>query len=863
MATYSYAGLEVRVTGDTRQLTVDIKNAATSAGSDAARTISERMGAGLKAVGGLGLATGKAVATGIAGATTAATAFGVEAFRTAARVGEMDASLRALAKANNVSYEEMQKSVAAIRKQGIEASTAQDLVAQFTRNNLKLADAQKLATVAQDAAVISGRNSTDVLADLTHGITTQNSQVLRNAGLNVQAGQAISQYAASVGKSVKDLTDAERSQAVLNAVLESGSTVAGAYAEAMTEPGKVLRSFKRVTDDIKLSVGEGLVKAFGPLILQAYDMAKALSAAVGPGGALAPIFDAIGVAVGKLISPLIGLVGQWAKWLENLKPEQMQGVLKVIERFGPAILAAAGAITVLVAPSILGQIPVLGGMLTNLLGPAKLVAGGLGSIGQAALHSIPALSGVVPAAGGMGAALGSLALPVTAVVAAIAALMLASSDFRGAVVELGKSLLEGLKPALMAVWELVKVFGSALWEILGAIGDALAPALRNLAPLLKQIGELFGVNMAGGAEGAGSALGGIVPVITGVIKVIGWLLDITTKVLVPIIEVPIKLATMASAAMSVVHPLKLLGQAIEWLTGIAQKLWHWITGNSPGLIPAFHELGGVVGQVAGAIGGVLAAGFGRAVDVVRSATSTIADTAREKWHGMTADARAAGSSMVEGLKAGLSAAKSLGGWIGSNVTGPVVGFIKSGFGVFSPSTITITIGGDVIAGLQKGLEAARQMGGWIQSNVTGPVVGVIKQGLDKAAMTPIGQQMIAGLQQGLSAAGPLLDQARSIASGVVGAFKGALGISSPSRVMIGIGASMIEGLEEGLAPAADIEIGPHVTAPGLGGLGDLAGLGGGANGATVNVYPRAQQDEQTIARLVSRELAWAAAGGFA
>lgn len=860
MATYSYGGLEVRVTADTRQMTVDIKNGATAAGTDAAHTISDRMSAGLKAVGGLGAATGKAVATGIAGATTAATAFGIEAFRTAARVGEMDASLRALAKANNVSYEEMQKSVAAIRKQGIEAGTAQDLVAQFTRNNLKLADAQKLATVAQDAAVISGRNSTDVLADLTHGITTQNSQVLRNAGLNVQAGQAIDNYAKSVGKSVKDLTDAERSQAVLNAVLESGKTVAGAYAEAMTEPGKVLRSFKRVTDDIKLSVGEGLVKAFGPLILQAYEMAKALSAAIGPGGALAPIFEAIGVAVGKLIQPLLGLVTQWTKWLEALKPEQIAGVIKVIEKFGPAILAAAGAITVLVAPGLLSQIPVLGGMLTNLLGPAKLVAGGMGSIGQAALHSIPALSGIVPAAGGVGAALGSLALPVTAVVAAIAALMLASSDFRGAVIELGKSLWEGLKPALTAVWELVKVFGKALWDILGAIGDALAPALRNLAPLLKQIGELFGVSMAGGADGAGSSMGAIVPVITGVIKVIGFLLDIVTKVLVPIIEVPIKLATMAQAALNVVNPLKLLGQAIEFLTGLAQKLWHWITGNSPGLIPAFHELSGVVGQVAGAIGGVLASGFGKAVDVVRSATSTIADTAREKWAGMTRDAQSAGSSMVEGLKAGLSAAKSMGGWIGSNVTGPVVGFIKSGFGVFSPSTVTITIGGDVIAGLKKGLEAAKQMGGWLQSNVTGPVVGVLKQGLDAAAMSPIGQQMIAGLQAGLSAAGPLLDQARSIASGVVGAFKGVLGISSPSTVMVGIGENMIAGLEEGLDQ--NIEVGPHIGAPGFG-AGDLAGLGAGGAGATINVYPSAQQDERQIAALVSRELAWAIAGGEA
>ena len=50
-------------------------------------------------------------------------------------------------------------------------------------------------------------------------------------------------------------------------------------------------------DDIKLRVGQGLVKAFGPLILQAYDLAKALSAAIAPGGQLGPIFDAIGVAV--------------------------------------------------------------------------------------------------------------------------------------------------------------------------------------------------------------------------------------------------------------------------------------------------------------------------------------------------------------------------------------------------------------------------------------------------------------------------------------------------------------------------------------------------------------------------------------
>ena len=115
MASYSYGALTIRVTADTKQLSVDISDAATKAGTNAAGNIGGAMTSGLRAAGGLAKSLGSSVATGLTVATGAATAFGVESFRTAARVGEMDASLRALAKANGLSYDEMQKSVAAIR----------------------------------------------------------------------------------------------------------------------------------------------------------------------------------------------------------------------------------------------------------------------------------------------------------------------------------------------------------------------------------------------------------------------------------------------------------------------------------------------------------------------------------------------------------------------------------------------------------------------------------------------------------------------------------------------------------------------------------------------------------------------------
>jgi hypothetical protein len=78
------------------------------------------------------------------------------------------------------------------------------------------------------------------------------------------------------------------------------------------------------------------------------------------------------------------------------------------------------------------------------------------------------------------------------------------------------------------------------------------------------------------------------------------------------------------------------------------------------------------------------------------------------------------------------------------------------------------------------------------------------------------------------------------------------------------GEGLMEGVEVGMAKAAD-----HLEVPGVPGLasplggdfGGMAGLGAGAGGATINVYPSAQMDEKQLAALVNRELTWAVAGG--
>jgi hypothetical protein len=172
--------------------------------------------------------------------------------------------------------------------------------------------------------------------------------------------------------------------------------------------------------------------------------------------------------------------------------------------------------------------------------------------------------------------------------------------------------------------------------------------------------------------------------------------------------------------------------------------------------------------------------------------------------------------MVEGLKSGLSAARGLGGWISSNVTGPVTSMIKGGLGIGSPSSITIYFGQEMVEGLKRGLETAKQHLGWIQANVCAPIINTLK---------------------------------------------GAFGIGSPSRVTMGIGEDLAEGLNVGWSRATHLDV-PHVAASPLGGAGlDAAGMNAGG-GTTINVYPQAGQDEREIAAAVSRELAWATAGGL-
>ena len=307
------------------------------------------------------------------GAAVAATGYGLfkfgkEAFAVAARVSEMNVAMKAVGKATGLGEKAIKDTANAIRAQGIEMSSAQKIALTYAQNNLNLADASKVARVAQDLAVITQKNSTDTAELLNRAIQTGSTILLKSAGITKYASEGYKAYAKSIGKSTNDLTALERQQATTNLILEEGRKVAGLYEAAMTEPGKVLRSFARLQDDIKVEMGSALLQGFGPVIKATYDLTKAFSESLREGGFLHGALKEVGSALVTMTQPLTDGIRKLTIFIKSMKDSglSVDGLKEKLTKLTPIIMAVSTGLSVFAGKSLLKLIPGLGGLATKL-----------------------------------------------------------------------------------------------------------------------------------------------------------------------------------------------------------------------------------------------------------------------------------------------------------------------------------------------------------------------------------------------------------------------------------------------------------------------------------------------------------------
>ena len=197
----------------------------------------------------------------------AAVAFLFSATRLAARVQTLGVVTVTLGRNIGKTEEEIRELEQAVKDQGITLRGARRAIALMIQSQIDLSKATKLARLAQNAAVIANINSTEAFERLVFVITSGNVRMARTLGLQVSFQSAYKKTAEELGKNTLELTVLEKVQARTNAVLETGTTIAGAYADAMETAGKKVLSLDRHIEDSKVILGE----AWLPIYAEAVD----------------------------------------------------------------------------------------------------------------------------------------------------------------------------------------------------------------------------------------------------------------------------------------------------------------------------------------------------------------------------------------------------------------------------------------------------------------------------------------------------------------------------------------------------------------------------------------------------------------
>ena len=112
----------------------------------------------------------------------------------------------------------------------------------------------RIGNVAKNASIALGRDLTDSLNRLIRGVTKAEPELLDELGIILRLEIASQKYADRMGLVAKDLTIFQKSQAVVNEVLEQGEEKFGEFSTGLNEIAKLAKSFDDLMNKVRITV---------------------------------------------------------------------------------------------------------------------------------------------------------------------------------------------------------------------------------------------------------------------------------------------------------------------------------------------------------------------------------------------------------------------------------------------------------------------------------------------------------------------------------------------------------------------------------------------------------------------------------
>jgi hypothetical protein len=125
---------------------------------------------------------------------------------------------------------------------------------------------ENLLKIAVAASKATGDTVTKSFDDIVTGTARQSKLILDNLGIIVDIEKANEQYATSVGKLAKDLTDAEKKQAFFNAVMAAGQTIIENTGNATGGTALRVQQLQAKLGDLAEGIKVGLLGVLGLVV---------------------------------------------------------------------------------------------------------------------------------------------------------------------------------------------------------------------------------------------------------------------------------------------------------------------------------------------------------------------------------------------------------------------------------------------------------------------------------------------------------------------------------------------------------------------------------------------------------------------
>lgn len=244
---------------------------------------------------------------------------------TAARTQVLGTSLLVVGENAGYLRDELAAEEKSLKSLGITTQVARTTLTRMISTEMDATRATELANAARNLAVISGKNTSQTLETLIHGLVTMQAETLRTVGVTLNMDEASRKYGETIGKNVKQMTMAERRQGILNEIVKYAASLEGVYETAMGDVGKQLTSFARYTEEAANAFAEFLLPALNKVIIGLGNLVKwytkldpeirRLITTVALFTTTIMVLGAVGIALAALIPILSGIVAAFAAFV--------------------------------------------------------------------------------------------------------------------------------------------------------------------------------------------------------------------------------------------------------------------------------------------------------------------------------------------------------------------------------------------------------------------------------------------------------------------------------------------------------------------------------------------------------------------